>query len=351
MALVHAVLNGFSSGNIMMDPENIEDNHGGGCRTAFLSLVKELPKYGHKVRAFSTFTKMANVGGIDYHPIDELTWYGNPQVMWACYDTRPLSQFSGCLRIGSHHTLKIEAVWPQIDIHTGPTKWALDRMKAWYSPHGDWRILPNAIGPVPEWNPVPGRVIYHTSADRGLHKLLEAWPAIKAVVPHATLHIISKWEQWTKDILAWRGIENSETAKRARQLLDNFERAKSVGGVVSMFNLPRHQLERELSEASVFAFPCTLLAPCETFSASIMECCKIGVPVVLAPADALESIYSGSVVLCQPPVEEHLNEFINRVLAILQDQDMALHYSALGKKLAETFTYERSGKILSDMMP
>jgi glycosyltransferase involved in cell wall biosynthesis len=352
MSLVHAILTTEASGGVKMNPdEGFSDNAGGGCRTAFLSLVKELAINGHKVRAFSTFTKASKQLGIEYYPIDELEWYGKPQVVWCCYYAYPLQKYSGCLRIASHHTYHTTAPWQHIDINTTPSQASLETMKAWYAPWSDWRVLPNAINPSSvNWNPIAGRVIYHTSCDRGLHLLLKIWPEIKRAVPHATLDVVSDWESWCNGVLAQRGNENSEWAKRAKWIREYMAYAIGAGGVTSSHHLPRLELEKKLSEASVFAFPCSMLAPSETFSASIMECLKIGMPVVLAPADALESVYRGNVLLTPAPVHERLPEFRDAVIAMLTEPLLAHRYSELGRAFANSFTYAKSGKILSEMM-
>jgi len=352
-SIVHAVLTSYASGGVLIDPRDpLNESVGGGCRTAFIGIVKELGKLGHTVRAFSTFKERATINNIQYLPIEELDNHGSPNIMWACYDTRPLHGRSGMLRIGSHHTY-LQGVQPPfdyIDINTIPSQSALDLLKAFWAPHSTWKVLPNAVNDVPIWNPIPGRVVYHTSPDRGLHFLIQIWPEIKSRVPEATLHIIGNHEKWINETLSYGGMENSEIAKRAKKLRDNFEIANKVGGITCLSNLPRHELLRELSQASVFAFPCSVVYPTETFSVSIMECCKIGVPVVLAPQDALESIYKGHVIMTQSPIEDNLHKFTNSVVYALQDQDLAQHYSKLGKELASNYTYERSGKVLSDII-
>jgi len=352
--IIHAILDEQATGGVVMDPRDLgkTETTGGGCRPAFLRLIKELPKYGHIVRAFSSFSGSHVQDGIEYLPISEIDRCGRPNVMWAYYDVRCLAGRSGMLRIGSHHTYQIyKASFFHIDVNTVPSEAALRVLKPFWAPWSDWTVLPNAVDDdVPGWDPVPGRVIYHTSPDRGLHHLLHAWPEIKRRVPHASLHVIGRGERWMKHFLNAPGVENSELGKRARALETGFEVARRAGDVVTMTDLPRAMVLRELSCASVFAFPCSVLAPSETFSMSTMECCKIGVPVVLAPADALEEIYKGHALLTPAPVEAHMPEFVDAVVSVLTDQASAAGYSALGKKLASNFTFERAGKVLDDIV-
>jgi len=347
-SIVHCVLTEYASGDLLMDVRNpLSENTGGGCRAAFLGLVKQLPKYGHTVRAFSTFKESMVLDGVEYLPLSELHNRGRPNVMWALYDTRPLGTQAGVFRIGSHHTYHVIAPFTHIDVNTIPCQAALDQVKPFFAPWSIWEVLPNAINPVPDWKPVEGRVVYHTSPDRGLHKLAEIWPEIKARVSGATLHVVGRVDDWIAGHLGGHGSENSESAKRARALKQNLAKAREAGGVEFFRNLPRTELLEQLSQASVFAFPCTVLLPCETFSASAMECCKIGVPVVMTPQDALESIYKGHVLMVPPPIEKNLGMFADAVVQVLVDPIVRERYSRLGRELAKDYTYERSGRILN----
>lgn len=355
--IVHAILTPYASGNVQMDVLNpMDDNMGGGCRAAFMGLVQQLPQYGHTVRAFSTFKRAVSMDGVDYLPFEDLNKYGCPNVAWATYDTRILSGMYGMLRIGSHHTYHVHlgsfAPFDSIDVNTVPSQASLDVIKPFWYPRGQWRVLPNAVGEVPEWKPVPGRVIYHTSPGRGLHLLTLAWPYIKERVPHATLHIIGNCDEWMKLMLSSRHMENSEEARRARSLQSGLEKARAVGGVTCMTGISRTRMWEELSQASVFAFPCSVMVPTETFSVCIMECCKIGIPVVLSPVDALESIYKDHVLMTRSPIEENGNifEFVEAVVKVLKYEETSRYYSMMGKELASQYTYERAGKVLSDII-
>ncbi len=348
-SVVHCVATQYATAGII-DPENWVDNRGGSNKNFFMNIVKELPKYGHLVRAFSTFPRSVTLNGVEYHPIEEIDKHGHPNVMWACYDTMPLSGRWGMLRIGSHHTYKIDrAAWEYIDIHTIPSQAALDFLKPVYSPHAQWVVQPNAVeNDLIERKPVPGRVIYHTSWGRGLYLLLRVWPEIRLRVPDATLHIISAFPDRNQPFA--RGTENYIEAVRFRAFWQYLDTAVAAGGVTHMSNVPRAQVLQELSEASVFAFPCSIPYSAETFSVSAMECCKMGIPVVLAPEDALESIYKGSVLLTPAPAEQHLNEFADAVVQVLSDPVVAKRLSESGKKLAAPYTYENAGKVLSDII-
>lgn len=126
--------------------------------------------------------------------------------------------------------------------------------------------------------------------------------------------------------------------------------AQEAGGVTILGRLPRADLERELCEASCFAYPVSVVRPCETFSVSIMECCKIGVPVVLSPADSLEAIYDGYVKMVKAPASEHMPEFTDAVVKVLTDPLYANKWSRRGRQLAARYTFEREAETLDTII-
>ena len=71
-SLVHAILTSYAASSQIIDVSDpLSDSSCGGGRAAFLGLLKELPKYGHEVRAFSTFKEKVYKDGVTYIPIDQ----------------------------------------------------------------------------------------------------------------------------------------------------------------------------------------------------------------------------------------------------------------------------------------
>ena len=348
-SIVHCVSTQYAMPD-QVDPSNWQDNRGGSNKNFFMNVVRELAKHGHRVRAFGNFRQRVLLDDVEWCPIGELDRHGKPSVMWACYDVMPLLGRHGMLRIGSHHTFKIDsAAWEFIDVNTAPSRWAVDELRRRYAPHSEWEVQPNAVEEdLLPWRPVPGRVLYHTSQDRGLRLLLKVWPEIRARVPGATLHVVASLHD--RGYRYPRGTEQCVDAVRLRELWENLDAAVAAGGVTHQQNVPRATVLRELQEASCFAFPVSTGYACETFSVSAMECCRMGIPVVMAPQDALESIYRGSVLMTPAPADEHLEEFADAVVQVLRDPVVAARWSEKGRKLAEPYTYANAGKALSDII-
>lgn len=339
-----------ASGNVPMDARNAGgEAQGGGSRVGFLGLVQAMADRGdYRVRAFSTFIEPhVHNDGVDYCRLDLLRSMSKPDVVLAYYDTSPLAEYGhDVLRIASHHTYAPYMFFDFADVNTAPSEAAMRFLQDRFDPTGTWRVLPNAVGELSiQRRPVPGRIIYHTSPDRGLHLLLQAYPEIKRAVPHASLHVVGPVQQTVdgKNMLGKSG-------EQQRALRASLRTAQAVGGVHLLGRLPRVDLWRELEEASVFAFPCSPTAPCETFSISIMESLKIGLPVVLSPADSLESIYAGHVRMTPAPAAEHVDEFTEAVVDVLTSESERNRLAATGKDLARQYTFERAASTLDEIV-
>lgn len=348
---LHMILAPQASGDLVMDASGDPGSEamGGGSRVGFLGLVKAMGELGgYKVRAFSTFkAPRVERDGVEYLRLDQMTSYGDPDIAFAYYDTSPLPHFGpGTLRIASHHTYSPYMHFDSADVNTAPSQAAMEFLRDRYEPVGDWRVLPNAVGPMAiERKPVPGRVIYHTSPDRGLHLLLRAWATIKRAVPNASLHVVGGVEE----ILDAK-LPKGRHGDRLKAIQNAYAEAAALGGIHLLGRLSRADLWRELAEASAFAFPCSPVAPCETFSISIMECCKLGIPVVLSPADSLESIYTGHVRMTPAPAADHVDEFAEAVVDVLTSDREASRLAAAGKDLAAKYTFDKAAEVLDDII-
>jgi glycosyltransferase involved in cell wall biosynthesis len=351
------VLSPDASGHVAMDPLSTDDEAmGGGSRHGFMGLARAMGRLGrYRVRAYSTFASAAPVfdeSGVEYVRFDRFRSDPAADVAFAFYDTRVLVDCKARLRIASHHTCWPYMSWGWNDVNTAPSEWALEHLRRGYGPTSvdpaDWQVLPNAVEGLErvERRPVPGRVIYHTSPDRGLHVLLEQWPGIRERVPDATLHVVGD-----VNAFAYAGhAPRSEGERRALRLVAGLERAREAGGVELLGRLPRRELLRELAEASVFAFPATVQAPCETFSISILECLTIGLPVVLSPVDALASLWRGAVEVVGSPVEDHAREFGEAVARVLTRPELAASLSERGKLEASLYSFDRSARVLDGIV-
>jgi glycosyltransferase involved in cell wall biosynthesis len=351
---VHVILSPDGTGRQILDPRDPSGGTmGGGGKAGFLGLVRGLARMmlGYEVTAISTFReRRQEIDGVHYLSLEEPV--ERMDAVIAYYDVRVLQGIVGPLRIGMHHTLKPYGdgtAWPFTDVNTAPSEWAVEYLKR-MRPRSPWRVVPNAVEGLENvvWKPIPGRVIHHTSPDRGLYNLLERWGEIRSRVPHATLHVIGK----PQDIIGaylHEVLQGSLEYDQASRLEAGIKTAREIGGVQFIGSLPREALLEEISEAACFASAFEMMIPSETWSITIHECCEIGVPCVIAPADALASLWRG-VVRMTPPIEDDQGEFVNAVVEVLTNEVDARELSRHQKQHVQQYSFDRTAKAMSDVI-
>lgn len=192
-----------------------------------------------------------------------------------------------------------------------------------------WSVIP--LGVDPTWytdERIPGRVVWTSSADRGLHNLLEIWPKVKAAVPEASLRIFYHFEygnllQVEPNDYSQHHFHTVEMSHRLRYIVEAVKKLKPLG-VEHCKSISRNQMVKEMNEASVFAFPCDTVATTEGFSVSTLEAHASFTVPVMTDQDCLGSIYndSGAIVI-KSPVRDRLSEFTDAVIKSLTDKNYA----------------------------
>ncbi len=163
-----------------------------------------------------------------------------------------------------------------------------------------WCVVP--LGCDPEryegFAKVPGRVVYCSSPDRGLHWLLQEWPHIKRAVPHAHLRIFYRLQKWIDDLKRAQQPDGSvfESVKalweRAVYIEEALRRMSDPKwGIEVRDSVSRATIEREMAEAEVLAYPCDTTTWSEGFSCTVLEACAARACPVITDCDALGSIY------------------------------------------------------------
>lgn len=239
---------------------------------------------------------------------------------------------------------------------SGPHQWPTTRDK--------WHVIGNGCYPGDYLGgpKVPGRVVYTSSPDRGLHLLLDQWPEIRAAVPHAELRIFYyALEKWLSH---WRGrtpdVGPAPGAKWHRFDLEHMRRSQFIDrvlpglirdhGVTLVGSVSRIQLARELDEAQVLAYPCNTIGSqdggsyTEGFSVSILEGCASGALPIISDCDALGSIYEGATPVIRGPIVEHgaaVHEWTSTVIRALTDKPWANEWRAKARWRAEEYAWPK----------
>lgn len=223
-----------------------------------------------------------------------------------------------------------------VDVYTSPSHSHRSVMSKKTPDPSKWEVVPNGCDSsvYAEWIlPVPGRVIYASSPDRGLHWLLKAWPKIAAAVPHAHLKIFYELQRWVNDLVDAppinRDIEVLST--RARYIRESLRRLKDHR-IELVGSVSRNAIARQFMEAEVLAYPCDTINYTEGFSVTLMEACASRTVPVTTDIDALGEIYGWHVPIVASPVGDRLDEFADLVIRALQDED---YRSGVLKKTAD----------------
>jgi len=196
---------------------------------------------------------------------------------------------------------------------------------------------------------IPGRVIYSSSPDRGLHWLLQEWPIIKLQVPHATLHIFYRLEPWI------RGFDKTPyfppiEPNRARALYvqEALQRLSDPKwGITLRDSVSRETIEREMAQAEVMAYPCDTLAWSEGFSCSVLEGCAARACPITTDCDALGGVYGDALPLVKRngrDPREWVPEWRKAVIGALGDASYREHVNTKARTFAETRTWKRTAE-------
>lgn len=190
-------------------------------------------------------------------------------------------------------------------------------------------------------------MIWCSSADRGLHNLLQIFPDIKKEVPEANLRIFYHFNYGHIENIQPRDYSQHhhvvEMAQRIRYMKDAIKKLKPLG-VDHIGSISVNQLIKEFNEASVFAFPCSTVALTEGYSLSTLQSLASFTVPVITSQDCLGSIYRNSgCIMIEAPVENKLKDYTNAVIKALKDKEYA---DSIINKCRE-FANKRSWEIIT----
>jgi len=163
-------------------------------------------------------------------------------------------------------------------------------------------LVPNAVdAPAIEVERVPGRVtlVGRDERRKGIHILLEAWPAVRQEVPHAELHLT---------------IDGPAEA-----------------GVI------KHGMVTEAEKWKLLASADVAVAPAlfgESFGLVVAEALAAGTPIVLSDLEAFREVAGSAGVVVPPGDSAALGV---AVTALLQNKGERLRRSRVGRSIARRF--------------
>lgn len=143
---------------------------------------------------------------------------------------------------------------------------------------------------------IPGRCIYASSPDRGLHHVLQEWPKIRKAVPHATLHIFYRLEPWLRGFDQTPFYPPIEALRaRANYVEEALRRLGPGSGITVRDAVSKDDMAREMAQAECLAYPCDTIRWSEGFSCTLLEACAAQACPVTLETDALPCVYGGVV--------------------------------------------------------
>lgn len=326
---------------------SLETGSLGGSETALISVARALRKRGHEVRVYCECPSPGVYDGVQYYDksqfiehnslaaIDVLIasrWFhflaapiaAGLRVMWLHDILVGHEEFMG----GQYQT---DLVMPLSDFHIENYCEKLPHLRSlmWKTANGvDVDLVQKCIKPK-----VPGKLIYTSRPERGLHFLLkDILPKIVAKRPDVKLYYANY------DTSA---LGAPPQVKQIVEMCDGMAKANPQH-VVPMGHLTKEALYQQMSSAQLQLFPTDFP---EIFCISAIEAQACGTPFVSTNDFALRETVgadSGVLVDGHPTDEDYANRFANKVLDLLDDQERLSAMSAAGMPFVKSsgFTWD-----------
>lgn len=315
----------------------------GGSETAAIHVAAELGRRGHKVWLLGMHDGVE--GDVEYVHNDRALKVEGP---WKSPDIFLVSR-QPIVLLNSGFTWKAAYVWAH-DVHCGVSpdvKTSLlkaDKVLAlsrWHKAHmmnvypflvddhivvtrngiatGRFAKKPQKIG---------NKLIYASSPDRGVERLLELFPKIRAEVPNAELEIYYGFNTWRSMCENYGDTKGMDKIRYYEDLLTN----KVPTGVKFMGRVGQQQLADAYLKAKVMAYPTWFS---ETSCISAMEAQAAGcVPVTSALAALEETVKHGFLLGGAENTPEYGELFVQTVVKLLKDEELREMYAAAGRSWA-----------------
>lgn len=110
-------------------------------------------------------------------------------------------------------------------------------------------------------------------------------------------------------------------------------------------------MAKELSEASVFAFPFSGVTFTEGFSCSSLESLASFTVPVISDADCLGEVYANSgAIIVKSPIRQNLKEYTQEVIKALKDKDHADKVISKCREFANQHTWKHTADKITNII-
>ncbi len=324
----------------------------GGRETATIRLAQELAKMDWNVGLFCPCPFLFQDGNLVWHPHQMFT--ANLRAMSQTYDVivsiedaQIFKRLSAKLHILHEQCchLRVLGADKNIDHYfllSQYQQWSLRSYDATINPD-KCVVFGNGVDleryDFTDVQPVPGRLVYSSSPDRGLHHLLDWWPELTKRHPELSLKVFYNPKalqdhRWEHDVKAtWAlAIEEGE----------HLPGVEYVGGIDQM------TLAREQKQAQMWVYPCDPSAPTESWCVTALEHAAAGVPMLMSDADCLGEIYHDVAWLVPMPIKD--SQWINAICYWLEHPDEMAQSIPLARAFAEKRTWRKVAGRWSDFL-
>lgn len=301
----------------------------GGSETAAICMARELAKAGHHVQAY------ANCEGMEgfYDGVEYIHWQKawdkpdelNHDVLVVSRQVQPLHRFKN---------VKSKILWVH-DINVGSPAEVGDSFDAvdkifclseWHKGYfvDSYPILKKSPKVIVTRNGIDldrfeaepikqgNRLIYTSSPDRGLEKLLELFPHIRAEVPNAELHVYYGFKTWTEMAKSRSSLESMRRIQAIQDLMAN------TPGVVFHDRVGQKEIADAFLASKIWSYPTWFT---ETSCITAMEAQAAGcIPVTSNLAALSETVKAGILIKDASSTPEYAKKFVHHVVRLLHDE-------------------------------
>lgn len=348
----------FLAGNMAMgsrffDPLNLNSSPIGmsGSEISFFRISREMSRLGHDVRVYCHLTRSAEINGVKYLPLSDLSFNDVPDYVYSWCDPMLAKDApSHTLRICNQQINDFSYLPPDydnfVDVWTSPSQTHMKKVGGMSTNPTKWRVVNNGCDHHQMGDKIPSRVMWSSSPDRGLHWLLSIWPEVRRQVPHAELKIFYSVRRWIDNFI--HSDHNSPSVfsnlmyRRAVYIDACLNRMKEGFGIELVDQVSRDRIEREYSQSEILAYPCDPISFTEGFSVSILDACSFGCVPLISTADALDELYCHSVPHVKMPI--NIGEYQSSLIRLLTDSSYLSQYKKKSWELSHNFTWENSAR-------
>lgn len=327
-------------------PRSLDTTGIGGSETAAVCMARELAKIGHQVTVLSQCgSEEGTHDGVKYvhyeraiqrpqdYPSDIFISSRHPHVFEYPFQFKASFIWVHDIHVG-HHTSKLGEMLLKADRFLCLSEWHKDFFLHTYPfIHKDSVIVTKNGIDLKYFKEEPAkignRMIYSSSPDRGLERLLDLLPRIRDQVPDTELHIYYGFHNWKKMAEAFQNQDELQRIGQFERLID--EKTKE-GGVFYHGRVSKQELANAYLSSKVWPYPTWFT---ESYCIAAIEAQAAGcVPVATALAALPETISHGFVLKPPNTSANYEEAFVKRVVTLLKDDTIRLKYAKAGREYA-----------------